>query len=177
MSFLGLLRRALKIGPKHRGYLVFTTPDGKQTFYSPYHQLEHLSDDGKVRAQIVVTAGPERVPPNHQHKGPFAADLKSAFADGIVEQVFEVYFVNTSGEPVSVRVRHVGLCDIGLDVDTPLELAPRGTAITPGLITLTSNFGTKTRVKLAYEYAGKRYEIDGAARRLTMDEVKNARFG
>lgn len=159
------------------GYMVSSAPDGTQVQYSPYHELRHQSDDGKLLAQVIVTSGKERVPPHYKHTGPFADDLNEAYENGILEQVLEVYFSNRTDATVTVRFLHAEFLDKRVETDHPIQVPPRNRSITRSVITLGSNYGTDIPVKIAYEYAGKRYDVSGSAKRLTVKQLESARFG
>ncbi|MFA5941640.1 MAG: hypothetical protein WC809_20010 [Sinimarinibacterium sp.] len=179
MGFLKSLSRIF-VGRAERmptGYMVWTGPDGTQIHYSPYHELRHQSDDGKLLAQVIVTSGKERVPPGYRHTGPFADDLSEAYKNGILDQVLEVYFSNRSDAAVTVRFLHAEFLDKRVEVDHSIQIPPRNRNITRSVITLGSNSGTHIPVTIAYEYAGKRYDVCGPAKRLTVDELANKRFG
>lgn len=159
------------------GYMVWTGSDGTQIHYSPYHELRHQSDDGTLLAQVIVTSGKERVPPDYKHTGPFADDLAEAYRNGILDQVLEVYFSNKSDAAVTVRFLGAEFLDKRVEVDHPIQIPPRNRNVTRTVITLGSNYGTDIPVTIAYEYAGKRYNVSGSAKRLTVGELENKRFG
>ncbi len=45
--------------------------------YSAYMELEHRSTDRVVLSRLVVSLGPERVPPGYRHAGPFAENSRN----------------------------------------------------------------------------------------------------
>lgn len=158
--------------------MVESDENGAQVLFTPYYELRHHSDDNMLLAQVVVTSGGERVPPGHRHTGPFAGNLIEAYENGIVEQVMEVYFSNRSGASIEVRLRCMAFLDKNFsDIEFPFWVPARGSCVTPGLITLGSNLGTKMQVKISYEYADKRYDVAGVARRLVAEELAVTRFG
>jgi hypothetical protein len=178
MSFLKSLSRIFtrRAERMSTGYMVWTAPDGTQVHYSPYHELRHQSDDGTLLAQVIVTSGRERVPPDYRHTGPFADDLAQAYENGILDQVLEVYFSNRSDAAVTVRFLHAAFLDQRVEADHPIQIPPRGKNITHSVITLGSNYGTDIPVAIAYEYAGRRYDVSGSAKRLTVDQLEHTRF-
>lgn len=154
------------------GLMVWTKPDGTQLLYSPYCEVEHRSDDRKILARAVVTIGLERVPPGHIHKGPFANDLNDAYVNGIVPHVLELYFINTSSAPLTIKVLQCALGRESQALEQTHEVAPTKWVISPPVITLESNFGTECPVQFSYEYSGKRYDVSEPAKRLTVEEVR-----
>ena len=167
-------RRAARLP---EGCMVCADPGGAQVIYSPYYELRHQSDDGKLLAHLIITSGKERVPPGYRHSGPFADDLVEAYANGIVEQVLEVYFSNQSEADVSLRFLRAEFLDKGIECDHVIPLPPRGRGITRGVITLGSNYGTEIPVRVVYDYDGKQYTVAGMAKRLAVDELQTQRFG
>jgi hypothetical protein len=140
-----------------------------ETHYSPYYEFEQRSDDRAVLSRMVITLGGERVPEGHKFTGPFSEDLKTAHRDGIVEWVWEVYLINTSKVPITVTPKTVmGSPSTG----QPLEIPPGQWKITPPLVGLHSNYGVESPVSFEYEYAGKTYKVEGTAKRLTVEQVK-----
>jgi hypothetical protein len=140
-----------------------------ETHYSQYYELEQRSDDRAVLSRMVITLGGERVPEGYKFTGPFADDLKAAHRDGIVEWVWEVYLINTSKAPITVTPRTV----MGSPSDNrPLEIPSRKWVITPPIVGLHSNYGVESPVSYEYEYGGKSYKVEGTAKRLTVEQVK-----
>ena len=170
----GLFALALSACATQYGYMNESGPDPKsgrwsETHYSPYYELEQRSDDHSVLARMVITLGGERVPKGYHFTGPFSDDLAAAHRDGIVEWVWEVYYINTSKVPITVTPKTV----MGSpSVDQPFEISPGEWKITPPLVGLHSNYGIESPVSFEYEYAGKSYKVEGKAKRLTVEEVK-----
>ena len=160
------------------GYMNATVPDPKtgkwvEIHYSPYYEFEHRSDDQKVIARMVITLGGERVPKGHKFTGTFSEDLDAAHRDGILEWVWEVYFINTSEEKVQVTAKSVMGSSDGAG---SFEIDPAKFAITRPIISLSSAYGVESEVSYEYEYLGKSYRIEERAKRLTVEEVK-AKYG
>ena len=142
------------------------------THYSPYMEMEQRSDDKVVLSRLVVSLGSERVPAGYVHEGPFADDLSRSYRDGIIEWVSELYLINTSDSPIEVELVSVSADGKSANFGTT-HIIPAGKwYISPPLIELHSNFGTKTKVEYAYRYLGKLYEVKGMAERLTIEEVE-----
>src|SRR5688572_8826389 len=91
--------------------------------YSEYFEFEARIADGKVRAHLIITLGPERVPPDFRFPpGPLVRDgrlNRRARADEIVESVFEFYFTNLSDAPIVLEPMDFEVRPLG-----PIALSP-----------------------------------------------------
>ncbi|MGR8931248.1 MAG: hypothetical protein ACU836_11440 [Gammaproteobacteria bacterium] len=170
------------------GHLLWVSGDGVKTMYSPYHELEQRSDDGKVLARAVVTLGEERVPPNDPDaeraaKGIMQAygvtDLNQIRRDGYIEHVLEVYFINTSNAPIELTAESASMEGIKKQFDQTTEIAPHQWFITPPIISfgLNYNYGVIDKVGFTYVYNGKHYKINDKAMRLTVEAVNKKYSG
>ena len=160
-------------GNKNVGYMVDTDPKTlKQTLYSPCYELESVSDDKILVVCLVITLGPERVPKGYKHTGPFSDDLDKAYREGIVDLVSEIYFVNHSDAPIEVKPLSLKVLKKKKEFSGVKTINPHQWIITDPMIELNSNDGVVVPASFNYEYRGKKYVVDGIARRLTVDEVK-----
>lgn len=156
------------------GYMNKTVTDpvtGRSvvTRYSPYYEFEQRSDDRAVLARMVITLGDERVPEGHVFDGPFADDLSESRRNGIVPRVWELYLINTSKTAITVTPRSVmGSPSTG----GPLQIQPRQREVTSPIVGLHSNYGVEAPVSFEYEYAGTLYTVEGVAKRMTVEQVK-----
>ncbi len=140
--------------------------------YSPYYELEFRTEDRVVLSRLVISLGPERVPPGYQHSGTFAKDLQRSYRDGIVPWVTEIYYINTSDEEISVKPTYVKVGHKTKNFEHNYTITPSKWKITEPVIFLTSNYGTQTDVEYKFIYNGKEEHVVGIAKRLTKSEVK-----
>lgn len=175
---LGLVALSLSACAARDGMLVESGSDPKtgrsyEIRYSPYFELEQHSDDGVVLARLVVTLGGERVPKDY--KFPESRDAAADRRDGLVEWVTEIYFINTSKQPITLTPKVVS-AEGRRSFDQHLDIPPRELRITPALVGIGSNYATAAEVSFDYEYAGKTYHVEGKAPRMTVEQVK-AKYG
>ena len=175
---LGLISLSLSGCATRDGMLVESGNDPKtgrsyEIQYSPYFELEQHSDDDVVLARLVVTLGSERVPKDY--KFPESRDASADRRDGLVEWVAEIYFINTSKQPITLTPKAVSAKE-RRSFDQPMDIPPRELRITPALVGIGSNYATATEVSFDYEYAGKTYHVEGKAPRMTVEQVK-AKYG
>lgn len=161
-------------------YMVASGEDsnGKwgRTTFSPYYELEHRSDDGAVLARLVITLGRERMPKDYRFTGPFADDIKAAYRGGLIEWVSEVYFINTSSNPVVVAPRSVQVGGAKRTFTASETIPAKKMFITPPAVSLSSSYGERSLATFVYVYGGKEYIVEGAAVRLTVEQLK-AKYG
>jgi hypothetical protein len=158
------------------GYMTESKPNPdtgifEETNYSPYYEFEHRSDDKAVLARVVITLGPERVPPGYQHTGIFSKDLQRSYRDGIVDWVSEIYFINTSKNEISLKPSFIQVGDSTLTLTRNFIIEPSKWQITNPLIELHSVYGTESNIEFKYSYKGKDYHVSGVAKRMTTRQI------
>ena len=150
-----------------------TTGKMETTEYSPYYEYEFTTADKNLMARLVITLGPERVPPGYKHTGTFAKNLKSSYRNGIVDWVSEIYFFNLSNSLIEVTPTYVKVGNDSEVFSRTLDIPPSGYKISDPLISLHSVYGTKSEVTFKFEYKGKEHKVEGTAKRMTTNEINS----
>ncbi|MCP4323101.1 MAG: hypothetical protein GY787_14910 [Alteromonadales bacterium] len=160
------------------GYMVETNLDPKsgqfhEIEYSPYYEFEQFNSETGLITRLVITLGPERVPEGFRHQGPFSDDLPSLYRDGIIDWVYEIYFINTSKQPIVIDEQELVVGDYQKLFSGATTIQPGKLFITEPLVRLNSNYGTEMGFILEFTSNKLRVEIEGIAKRMTTIEVKN----
>ncbi|HWM89409.1 MAG TPA: hypothetical protein VN493_01435 [Thermoanaerobaculia bacterium] len=147
--------------------------------YSEYFEFNEPILDGQVRMHLLITLGRERVPPLWRFTSrPFVTDgriSKSARAEGIAEEVYEIYFTNLGDMSITfsqmeLQARPFGRIELS---PAPMVLGPKQYIKTDPIVSIGSiHQPSEKEFSFRYSYAGETEEIVGVARRLRVDELK-----
>lgn len=156
-----------------------TTKGQADIVYSEYFQFDERILEGQVRMHLLITLGPERVPPNWWFPpSPFITDgkiSKRSRADGIAEEVWEVYFTNLGDVPITfspmeLQARPFGNVTLS---PSPMVLKPKEFIKTEPIINVGSIYQPPNReFAFRYLYASETKQVAGVARRLRVDELQ-----
>ena len=145
----------------------------EEIHYSTYCEYEYRIDDKKILVRFVTTFGKERLPEDLGGKSPllYGSD-KQLLRDGLTQWVSEIYFINYTDAPVTIKPVQLTISNETLKFVSALTVEARSHAITPPLIQVQSNYGTEIEVDFSFVIDDKLHEVKGVAQRLTLDEVK-----
>lgn len=160
------------------GLMVAQKPNAQtgrmeEIHYSTYSEYEYRVEDKKILVRFVTTFGKERLPANLEGKSAllYGSD-KQLLRDGLTQWVSEVYFINYTDSPVTIKPVQLTISSETLKFESVLTIEAHSHAITPPLVQVQSNYGTEIEVDFSFIIDEKLHEVKGVAQRLTLDEVR-----
>lgn len=151
------------------GYMDASSATGERKRYSPYYELEREFRDKGLLTRLVVTLGEERIPSGYVGKDKVVGQC----SNGIVPWVSEVYFINTSQQPITVEPTKLLVGESSKSFQGSVTIAPGKWFITPPLIGARSNYGVEATASFEFYVRGEAHKVEGTAKRMTIEDVRD----
>lgn len=169
--FASLLLSACTLGPTS-GEVVQrqVTAQGTTSSQVLSRYFEARADVGEsgLHAHLIATLGKERLPKDRR----LAISMSDRLFNSAIEEVVEIYFTNTSGEPVVVEDVRLSFFNgwLGFD-EAPATIAPRQFHKTVPVALVSSVYRAPVKRLLSLKVNGVQHELHLQERRTPLSEV------